>query len=127
MNRYFNYLNLFCLCCIFLISQKTIICADEGETVLSDEKINKYLEYDQLGSTYYNNGDYRKSVEYFKKAIQVFDRNPLPYYNGACSAALKGWKKTAFELLEGAIDRGYLEVDHIKQDPDLDSIRTEAS
>lgn len=46
-------------------------------------------------------------------------------YNVACEYALMGDKGPALEWLDNAFKHGFTNVDHVKQDKDLDSIRDE--
>ena len=50
-------------------------------------------------------------------------KDPFAYYNLSCNYALMGKKKLALDFLEKAVDLGYYDYDHLKNDPDLDTIR----
>ena len=46
-------------------------------------------------------------------------------YNVACGYALSGQKEEALDWLELSIKAGFSKIDHLRKDPDLDSLRNE--
>lgn len=70
-----------------------------------------------------------KNLEEAKKCLQeglsLVPRNSTFHYNLACAYALEGNKESAIKSLQQAIDCGYSSWAHMKQDPDLESIRNE--
>ncbi len=48
---------------------------------------------------------------------------PIPWYNLACSYALLGMTDRAFEALDRSLRLGYSHIHHLRQDPDLKSLR----
>lgn len=71
----------------------------------------------------YDIQDYKTSVKYFQEAFKINNTNPNDLFNGACSAALDGDTLTAFRLLNLSADNGYKDIEHIKKDTDLHSLR----
>jgi len=51
--------------------------------------------------------------------------NPVTLYNMACALALLGKKDEALAALDSAVQAGFTDVAHMKQDTDLDSLRGE--
>ncbi len=70
----------------------------------------------------YNNKDYRSSVDKYKEAFKIEQKQARDLYNAACSAALSGEKKLAFEWLNLALQNGWSNIRHIKTDSDLTSL-----
>jgi hypothetical protein len=85
-----------------------------------------YKELETKANGFYDAKDYTKSVEFYKKAFdETFSndhKKATPFYNGACSAALAGNNKLAFEWLNTAIDKGWTNISHTKTDTDLTSL-----
>lgn len=77
----------------------------------------------QLGNAYAKKGFLKKSMEIDKKFVELHPRDPLGYYNLSCNYALAGKKKLALDALEKAVDYGYYDYEHLKNDADLDTIR----
>lgn len=77
----------------------------------------------QLGNAYAKKGFLDKSLDVDKKLVELSPDDPLGYYNLSCNYSLMGKKKLALDTLEKSVDLGYSDYEHIKKDPDLDSIR----
>lgn len=73
----------------------------------------------------YKNKDYKKSVEKYTEAFKIEQKSGSDFYNAACSAALLGKKKVAFEWLQLALDKGWINVRHLKTDTDLDALHND--
>jgi len=72
--------------------------------------------------------DYDKSVRLFKKVYYQFPKDPVGFtsaYNVACGYALAGKKEEALDWLEISLVAGFKKIDHLRKDPDLDSLRNE--
>ena len=72
--------------------------------------------------------NFKKSIHEFKKIFYSFMQAPIgntSAYNIACGYALAGDKARALDWLELSVEQGFNEFDHIRQDTDLDSLRTE--
>jgi len=50
-------------------------------------------------------------------------KDPTVRYNLACSYALLGRKEEAFAALREAVRLGYVDAEHMREDPDLESLR----
>jgi len=70
----------------------------------------------------YNNKEYGKSVEEYRKAFKIEQKSGSDLYNAGCSAALAGDKKLALEWLNLALKDGWSNIKHIKIDSDLTSL-----
>ena len=75
----------------------------------------------QALSNYYAK-DYKKSLDLYQAAFKIEQNNPNDLYNGACSAALAGETETAFNLLNLSIQKGWANINHLKEDSDLTAL-----
>ncbi|WP_299755864.1 DUF6624 domain-containing protein [uncultured Pontibacter sp.] len=73
-------------------------------------------------SAKYDAEEYKASGEMYEKAFAKGKGSTTDYYNAACSWALAGNKNKAFANLEQAVDKGYINLSHLKQDTDLNSL-----
>src|SRR5262245_8484972 len=69
--------------------------------------------------------DYDTAAQRCETAIKLAPQYPTAYYNLSCIYALQGKKDDALEQLEKAIEHGFNDVKHIKEDTDLESLRKE--
>ncbi|HXG60574.1 MAG TPA: hypothetical protein VNO22_04305 [Planctomycetota bacterium] len=72
--------------------------------------------------------DFDASVRLFKRIYYQFPKEPIgatSAYNVACGYALAGKKDEALDWLEIALAAGFRKIDHLRKDPDLDSLRQE--
>lgn len=68
-------------------------------------------------------GQQAKGLEWAERALVIDPDDTGVRYNVACLYALEGEKERALETLQRAIEVGFANVDWIKNDPDLDSLR----
>ncbi len=83
--------------------------------------------HDQLasqGDSLYKAREYIKSSESYQQAF-AFSKNSNDLYKAACSAALAGDSGNALSLLESAFQNGWLNIDHLKKDKDLDRLHND--
>ncbi len=59
------------------------------------------------------------------RLVELAPRNPTVHYNLACSLALLGRFPSALDALEKAVELGYDDLDHLMEDGDLASLRSE--
>ena len=59
------------------------------------------------------------AFQYLNKATLINPERPEPYVNMFYVYAIKGDKDRAFRSLQKAVDRGYKNIEHIKNDTDL--------
>jgi hypothetical protein len=78
----------------------------------------------QALSNYYAK-DYKKSVELYQNAFKIEQNNYNDLYNAACAAALSGETQTAFDLLNLSINKGWTNINHLKEDADLNSLHSD--
>jgi C-terminal processing protease CtpA/Prc len=79
----------------------------------------------QRAGAAYQAKDYAASADNYAAAIAAGGTEPALYYNAACAAALAGRTEAAFDFLEKATTAGYANVDAIRADTDLASMRAD--
>jgi len=67
--------------------------------------------------------NYLGAKEIFLKELTILPDYPNAFYNLGCVEALQGNTEAAFDYLQKAIQNGYVNLDHLRNDPDLTSIR----
>jgi|SRR6516164_1733258 tetratricopeptide (TPR) repeat protein len=84
----------------------------------------QYIEALQiLGDHYTQRGRYDNSLHVDKKLSRLEPRNPLVFYNLACSYALNGEVNRAATALSKALRLGYRDFKWLAKDPDLRRLR----
>lgn len=63
------------------------------------------------------------SILHFERALALESRDPIAHYNHACALALAGRSDAALDALAAAIAGGFKDAEHIREDPDLESLR----
>lgn len=74
----------------------------------------------------YEAKDYAKSLEFCFQSLDKGAKRATVPYHMACCYALTNKSDDAFKYLNMAIERGYRDVDHLKTDADLTSLRNDA-
>lgn len=76
-----------------------------------------------LGDDYTKRGKYLSGLEIDHKLSALRPRDPLVFYNLACSLCLTGKYPEATDALEQAINLGYRDFKWLASDPDLQDLR----
>ena len=71
---------------------------------------------------FYSRQEYQKSVDKYKAAFMIEQKNASDLYNAGCAAALLGNAALAFEWLNLALKNGWTNIEHLKTDSDLVSL-----
>ena len=88
----------------------------------------KYVEALQiLGDHYTQRGNYERSLKVDQQLSRLEPRNPLVFYNLACSHSLNGEFDLAATALEKALALGYRDFKWLARDPDLRRLRKHPS
>jgi len=83
-----------------------------------------YIEALQLlGDHYTERGSFESSLKVDQQLSRLEPRNPLVFYNLACSYSLHGDYDLAAASLESALTLGYRDFKWLARDPDLSSLR----
>jgi len=69
--------------------------------------------------------DYDRAARAFVAAAEAGVREGTSLYNAACARALANQKPEALDLLRRALDAGFDDPDHLREDDDLDGLRAE--
>ncbi|MBK9376133.1 MAG: tetratricopeptide repeat protein [Holophagales bacterium] len=69
--------------------------------------------------------DYDRAARAFVAAAQAGVREGTSLYNAACARALASQKAEALDLLQRALDAGFDDPDHLREDDDLDGLRAD--
>ncbi len=72
-----------------------------------------------LGDHYTQRGRYLEGLKVDERLARLEPRNPLVYYNLACSYSLTEQFDRAASRLEKALNLGYRDFDWLAKDPDL--------
>lgn len=87
----------------------------------------------EVGRAWYNlgfarlkAGDSRGAIAAYQKTLELGYRPDVSSYNLACSYARAGNKEAAFQALQSAMDRGMDVAKYLKDDEDLDALRSDA-
>ena len=84
----------------------------------------QYVEALQvLGDHYTQRGRFERSLTVDQRLARLEPRNPLVFYNLACSYSLTGEMDLAVAALEKALSLGYRDFKWLAKDPDLRSLR----
>jgi tetratricopeptide (TPR) repeat protein len=79
-----------------------------------------------LGYAYQAVGEYDKAIPAYEKADQAGYMPTVVRYNLACAFALKGNKSGAYAWLDKALEAGFGNTKLLKEDSDLESLRSDA-
>jgi predicted esterase len=66
---------------------------------------------------------YEEALALYRKWLEADPRDANGWYNFACGLALSGDKPGALDALDNAVLAGWSDVDHMRKDPDLASLR----
>jgi SagB-type dehydrogenase family enzyme len=69
---------------------------------------------------------WEEALALYEQAFKTGEFSYDDFYNAACASARLGKPDAAFSYLTKAVDAGFLEKDQLNQDPDIESLRTDA-
>ncbi len=75
-----------------------------------------------VGDVYTKAGFWQKGLEVDLKLTQLRPDDAVIYYNLACSYALLNQTRPALSALSKAIDLGYNDFKHLREDPDMENL-----
>ena len=76
-----------------------------------------------LAMVYVNKKQYQEAILTFKRLVDIQPENNIFYYNISCLYAIQNMKNESIEWLTKAIENGYSNWDHLKNDKDLENIK----
>jgi tetratricopeptide (TPR) repeat protein len=68
-------------------------------------------------------GEYREAEALLRELIGLHPDNFVPYYNLACVLSLAGDPESALEQLVLAVERGFVDIHHLRRDAQLAAVR----
>jgi len=80
-----------------------------------------------LAESYTRKGMYEKGLVIDERLTELCPDDSTVFYNLACSLALLERRDEAFKIIEKALDLGYRDFDHMRQDSDLESLQGDPS
>ena len=89
------------------------------------EKAMQFMKLDGEVHAAFQAKDYDKAIQLCQKQLELLPARPEPHYNIACALARQGKKDEALAVLAKAIEGGYADAAHMRQDDDLESLRKE--
>lgn len=99
-----------------------------AEIRLTEEEVAKLHHPESWMESYEkarSNGDYTKALAALEKGL-TFDANDMStWYNLSCVHSLSGNIEKSLTALRRAIELGFRHIDHVRQDQDLQAIRTD--
>jgi tetratricopeptide (TPR) repeat protein len=78
-----------------------------------------------LGDAYTKTGQWEKGLEIDMRLSQLCPKNPLVFYNLACSYSLMRRLDEGLDALQTAVKLGYDDARWLSRDPDLKNLRTD--
>jgi len=81
-------------------------------------------EWYQSGKDLLRHGQNLRAIDAFNEALRLEPFMASAMYNVACAYALEGDGNRALDTLEEAVKRGYSNAEHMREDEDLESIRS---
>lgn len=93
------------------------------QAIKLDPKVGE--AYNGVGVTFYARNDYDSAIDWYKQGLEAAPGFADLYYNLACAYALRGKTSMALRYLKLAASKGYVEVEALDKDPDLESLRSE--
>lgn len=78
-----------------------------------------YAATADIGGAYIGLREFDLAVKYLTKANQLIPAHPLPYANFVYVYAMQGDKERAMEFLQEAVDKGFKDINYLKNDKDL--------
>jgi predicted esterase len=92
------------------------------------EDVGNFLDFDisnyeKKANDAYRAGNYEKAAKYYIAFLRYNIKDVSSIYNLACCYGLLGEDELAVKNLKRAIRAGYKDIEHIKNDPDFDSVR----
>ena len=76
-----------------------------------------------LGDAYTRRGLHEKGLQVDLRLTQLRGRDPLSWYNLACSYSLLNRVEESFDALRRAFEVGYTDLAYLQKDPDLSNVR----
>jgi len=100
-----------------------VLCGVSGAAGQRAERAREWMRLGTEVQGHFKEGDYEKAAAACRKMIELVPRHPSAHYNLACALARLGRKEEGLVALEGAVAKGFGKPAHMRQDPDLATLR----
>jgi dienelactone hydrolase len=110
------------LCALILSSAQLPVRADEPELPLG-KRLEEFAKLQQQLIPRFAAKDWEKIAEICRKQMTLVPESPEPHYNLACTAARLGHKDEALLELGLAVELGFTDATHMREDDDLTTLR----
>lgn len=117
---------LFSLSLLLIVPPAFAQTADGADTP-EDPKLREFIRLDQELVEVFKQKHYDQAIELCHRQLKLVPTSSEPHYNIACALARLGEKDKALDQLKQAIDLGFVDVGHIRQDDDLATLRDSAT
>jgi len=91
-----------------------------------EKKPDFYDALSALGDLYTRNKMYDEGLKIDRRLVEIRPRDPIVYYNLACSYSLLNNMDKSFDAIKKAIKFGYNDLDYLQQDEDLEDLRKDS-
>ncbi len=78
-----------------------------------------------LGYLYTQARRHRDALAVDQRLVALRPRDPIAFYNLACSYAILGKVNRGFDALKRAVSLGYRDLEHMQEDADLENLRND--
>jgi predicted esterase len=109
------------LCALLLCS--TLSYADPEPEQTQAQRLEEFGKLQQQLVTIFSNKKWDEAVEVCRKQIKLVPESSEPRYNLACALARLGQKEQSLTELAGAVEHGYTDAGHMREDDDLAPLR----
>ncbi|HWO00475.1 MAG TPA: tetratricopeptide repeat protein [Blastocatellia bacterium] len=89
------------------------------------EQPNNGRGWFDLGYALHYSSEHAKAAEAFERAVRLGYRTPTSMYNVACAQSMMNHRDAAFEWLDKAVAAGFELGGYVRQDEDLDNLRSD--
>ena len=91
-------------------------------TAGQDRDVKQYRKLQKKIGRYQADGKFQKAAKFLQKQASVAPEDSGVFYNLACARSLAGDTDAAFEALTTAVERGWMDADHTREDSDLEPL-----
>jgi len=77
----------------------------------------------EIGNAFLEEGRYQRAADEYRKGLKLAPKNATLWYNLACACSRLKKHEAAAKALRKALECGFNDIDWLKRDPDLESLR----
>ena len=110
-----------------IVAVVALVCAlpagAQTTRISREEQLRQYVELQRELARLFQEQQYEQAAAKAQQIIKLAPKQPDGPYNLACALARLGKSEAALEALAKAIELGYSQVQHMREDADLESLR----